>query len=74
MMACSMGVIADGRGGHRNNYRQASQNGIYDDDDDIRGTIYLWGSVVQFQRGYIKRNYPGPYNVSWVLATISNPL
>jgi hypothetical protein len=58
------GVIADGRGGHRNNYRQASQNGIYDDDDDIRGTIYLWGSVVQFQRGYIKRNYPGPYNVS----------
>ena len=58
------GVIADGRGGHRNNFRQASQSGIYDDDDDIRGTIYLWGSVVQFQRGYIKRNYPGPYNVS----------
>ena len=58
------GVIADGRGGHRNNYRQASQDGVYDDDDDIRGTIYLWGSVVQFQRGYIKRNYPGPYNVS----------
>ena len=25
---------------------------------------YLHGSIVQFRRGYMKRNYPGPYNVS----------
>jgi|TARA_B110000483_G_scaffold64375_1_gene80135 hypothetical protein len=58
------GVIADGRGGHRNLYRSSEVDGIYTGDDDDRGTVHLWGSVVQFQRGYMKRNYPGPYNTS----------
>ena len=58
------GIIADGRGGHRNHYRSDDQSGVYTGSDDIRGTVYLWGSIVQFRRGYMKRNYPGPYNVS----------
>ena len=58
------GIIADGRGGHRNYYRSDGVNGIYTGDDDYRGYINLWGSIVQFKRGYMKRNYPGPYNVS----------
>ena len=57
-------AIGDGRGGHRNHYRPDDQSGIYTGNDDIRGTVYLWGSIVQFRRGYMKRNYPGPYNVS----------
>ena len=55
------GRIADGRGGHRNFYRSQNATGIYTGNDDIRGTIYLWGAIVQFRRGYIKRNNPGPY-------------
>ena len=58
------GIIADGRGGHRNYYRSDGQSGIYTGGNDIRGTVNLWGSVTQFKRGYMKRNYPGPYNVS----------
>ncbi|MEC8915745.1 MAG: hypothetical protein VYB62_05515, partial [Candidatus Neomarinimicrobiota bacterium] len=58
------GVIADGRGGHRNHYRSDEQSGIYTGDDDHRGTVHLWGSIVQFKRGYMNRNFPGPYNVS----------
>lgn len=58
------GVIADGRGGHRNLYRPEDTGGVYTGNDDDRGTINLWGSVVQFKRGYMKRNFPGPYNTS----------
>tara|TARA_B110000444_G_C18815244_1_gene584770 strand:- start:687 stop:2000 length:1314 start_codon:yes stop_codon:yes gene_type:complete len=60
----SYGYISDGRGGHRNNYRSQTQPGIYNASDDYRGFIKLWGSVVQQKRGYMKRNYPGPYNVT----------
>ena len=60
----SYGIIADGRGGHRNHYRSSGSAGIYTGTDDYRGYINLWGSIVQFKRGYMKRNYPGPYNVS----------
>ena len=60
----SYGIIADGRGGHRNHYLSDDQNGVYTGTDDSRGTIHLWGSIVQFKRGYMNRNYPGPYNVS----------
>ena len=28
---------------------------------DYRGTIYLWGGIVQKYRGYTVRNNPGPY-------------
>jgi len=31
--------------------------------DDTRGTIHLWGGVVQKFRGYVVRNSPGPYNL-----------
>ncbi len=31
---------------------------------DIRGTIYLWGSLAQKKRGHVKRNAPGPYNIT----------
>jgi len=58
------GVIADGRGGHRNYFRPQNTGGVYTGNDDDRGTVNLWGSVVQFKRGYMKRNYPGPYNTS----------
>ena len=58
------GIIADGRGGHRNYYRSDDATGVYTGNDDIRGTVYLHGSIVQFRRGYMKRNYPCPYNVS----------
>jgi len=58
------GIIADGRGGHRNYYRSEDISGIYNDSDDHRGVVNLYGSIVQFKRGYMVRNYPGPYNVS----------
>ena len=29
--------------------------------DDARGTINIWGSVIQSKRGYVRRNNPGPY-------------
>jgi hypothetical protein len=31
---------------------------------DIRGTVMIYGSVVQEKRGYLKRNNPGPYAIS----------
>ena len=58
--------IADGRGGHRNYYRDEDQTGAYTNDNagDYRGYVRLWGSIVQFRRGYMKRNTGGgsPYN------------
>jgi len=61
-------VIADGRGGHRNYYRVKSSispnfGGVFTGNSDFRGTVHLYGSVVQFKRGYMKRNTPGPYPV-----------
>lgn len=49
----------DGRGSLRifNNVNQTTGT-------DTRGTINLWGSVVQSKRGYVIRNAPGPYPVS----------
>ena len=32
-------------------------------NDDTRGRINLWGGAVQKFRGYIVRNYPGPYSL-----------
>ena len=58
------GYIADGRGGHRNYYRTEGQNGLYNNTNDKRGVVHLWGSIVQQKRGYMLRNFPGPYNVS----------
>ena len=55
--------IADGRGGHRNNYRHEDVSGLYSSNNqgDYRGYVRLWGSVVQYRRGYMKRNATGPY-------------
>jgi len=51
----------DGRGPYRNpNSPLPSTTG----QADIHGEVKLWGSVTQMKRGYMKRNYPGPYNVS----------
>ena len=60
----SYGYIADGRGGHRNYYRSQEVSGLYTNTNDKRGVVNLWGSIVQQKRGYMLRNYPGPYNVS----------
>ena len=60
----SYGYIADGRGGHRNYYRSQDVNGVYTNTNDKRGVVNLWGSIVQQKRGYMLRNFPGPYNVS----------
>ena len=60
----SYGYIADGRGGHRNYYRSQEVNGLYTNTNDKRGYVNLWGSIVQQKRGYMLRNYPGPYNAS----------
>ena len=38
--------------------------GNFSGTSDIRGTVTLWGGVVQKYRGYMKRNSPGPYNIS----------
>ena len=32
-------------------------------NDDTRGTVNIWGGMVQMFRGYIVRNNPGPYNL-----------
>ncbi|MBC8376565.1 MAG: hypothetical protein H8E26_11005 [FCB group bacterium] len=32
--------------------------------NDIRGTVMIFGSVVQDKRGYLKRNNPGPYPIT----------
>ena len=33
-------------------------------NDDTRGTVNIWGGMVQMFRGYIVRNNPGPYNLA----------
>ncbi len=48
----------DGRGPYRN------PPTMFTSQSDIRGEVKLWGSVSQNKRGYMKRNNPGPYNVS----------
>jgi len=53
--------LGDGRGPRRN------PNSIiphYTGNSDIRGVFHFWGSMTQNKRGYMKRNAPGPYNVS----------
>jgi hypothetical protein len=50
---------ADGNG-----RRYSSSYPAYLDDDDDRGNIYLWGGFVQLYRGFMFRNYPGPYNIT----------
>ena len=50
---------ADGNGRRYSNSYPA-----YLDDDDDRGNIYLWGGFVQVYRGYMFRNYTGPYNIT----------
>ncbi len=32
-------------------------------NSDIRGSVKLWGGIVQKYRGYMERNLPGPYDV-----------
>lgn len=55
--------LGDGRGRFRNPF--TDQNSPVPPpntgNQDYRGTITLWGSVVQQKRGYVKRNNPGPY-------------
>ncbi len=53
--------LADGRGPRRN---PTSSIPIYTGNSDIRGYFRFWGSMSQNKRGYMKRNAPGPYNVS----------
>jgi len=38
--------------------------GNFSGQSDLRGTVNLWGGVVQKYRGYMKRNQPGPYSIS----------
>ena len=33
-------------------------------NDDERGTITVWGGIVQKNRGYVVRNGPGPYETN----------
>ncbi|NQU68284.1 MAG: hypothetical protein HQ510_10110 [Candidatus Marinimicrobia bacterium] len=33
---------------------------------DERGTIYLWGGLIQLYRGYIIRNPDSPYGLAWI--------
>lgn len=47
--------LGDGRGPDRVNFGNTTG------DADFRGTIHLYGSIVQMFRGYVKRNQPGPY-------------
>ena len=39
-------------------------NGSYLEDDDDRGNLYLLGGFVQLYRGYMFRNWLGPYNIT----------
>ncbi|MFQ6606276.1 MAG: hypothetical protein ACE5DP_01285 [Fidelibacterota bacterium] len=51
----------DGRGPRRNpDSSFPSTTGT----SDIRGVVKLWGSVTQNKRGYMKRNFPGPYDIT----------
>ncbi len=53
--------LADGRGPRRN---PTSPIPTYTGNSDLRGYFRFWGSMSQRKRGYMKRNAPGPYNVS----------
>jgi len=53
--------LADGRGPRRN---PTSSFPSYTGNSDIRGYFRFWGSMSQNKRGYMKRNAPGPYNIS----------
>ena len=50
--------LGDGRGGHRNPVLPESSGGNYTGNIDYRGFVNLWGSIVQQERGYMKRNSP----------------
>ncbi|NQU67086.1 MAG: hypothetical protein HQ510_04000 [Candidatus Marinimicrobia bacterium] len=56
--------LGDGRGRYRNNPDPIPQIGfpISTGNVDYRGKIFVWGSIVQRKRGYIMRNFPGPYD------------
>jgi len=56
--------LGDEQGRYRNPYRTESSGPWAASNDDIRGTVYVWGAIVQSKRGYMKRNQVGPYNVS----------
>jgi len=51
----------DGRGRYRNNGVNPTPSGT---TQDFRGKIIVYGSIVQRQRGYVKRNAQGPYMIS----------
>lgn len=53
--------LADGRGPRRN---PTSSIPTFTGSSDIRGDFIFWGSMSQKKRGYMKRNAPGPYNIS----------
>ena len=53
--------LGDGRGPRRN---PNSSLPSYTGNSDLRGYFRFWGSMAQKKRGYMKRNAPGPYNVS----------
>tara|TARA_B100000315_G_scaffold260348_1_gene321038 strand:- start:11348 stop:13627 length:2280 start_codon:yes stop_codon:yes gene_type:complete len=50
--------LGDGRGGHRNPVLPETSGGNYTNNIDYRGFVHLWGSIVQQERGYMKRNAP----------------
>ncbi len=50
--------LGDGRGGHRNPVEPETDGGNYTNDQDYRGYVNVWGSIVQQERGYMKRNSP----------------
>ncbi len=53
--------LGDGRGVNRNPYLNEGSQHSSTGNQDYRGYIRLWGSIVQQKRGYVKRNNPGPY-------------
>jgi hypothetical protein len=53
--------LGDGRGPRRN---PTSFLPTYTGNSDLRGYFRFWGSMSQKKRGYMKRNAPGPYNIS----------
>lgn len=50
--------LGDGRGGHRNPVRPETWGGSYTGNEDNRGFVRVWGSIVQQERGYMMRNSP----------------
>ena len=53
-------TLADGNGMRYGTYA----NGSYLEDDDDRGNLYLLGGFVQLYRGYMFRNWQGPYAIT----------